>query len=323
MPPTRQKSIFDPSPTALRLLVWGNLCVMTAFILGTFARFGANAGAGTGWGLTLALISTALIYLYKTRATTLTQDANTISNINTFLIRAGFFIVLLVGLGDALISFLRVEGFLSAFIGKDLEQNLGRSHFRGPYVHIPLIIIAIITATRTRTLGFHWLALLIVIAELLIVLFRFIFSYEQAFLSDLVRFWYGALFLFASAFTLLEEGHVRVDVLYASFTTRTKSVINAYGSLCLGIPLCWTILYLGMGQKTAIIMGPLLNFETSQAGFGLYVKYLMAGFLLVFAVSMMLQFSAYLMSATADYLDPDSADIRTDKADAIKLKGTA
>lgn len=36
-------------------------------------------------------------------------------------------------------------------------------------------------------------------------------------MADLVRFWYAALFLFASAYTLLEEGHVRVDVFYAGF----------------------------------------------------------------------------------------------------------
>ena len=63
-----------------------------------------------------------------------------------------------------------------------------------------------------------------VAAELLIVISRFIFSYEQAFMADLVRFWYGALFLFASAYTLLEEGHVRVDVLYAAFKDRNNFV---------------------------------------------------------------------------------------------------
>ena len=68
---------------------------------------------------------------------------------------------------------------------------------------------------RAKTLGFPWLALLIVVAELAIVITRFVFSYEQAFMGDLVRFWYAALFLFASAYTLYEEGHVRVDVFYA------------------------------------------------------------------------------------------------------------
>ena len=68
--------------------------------------------------------------------------------------------------------------------------------------------LSLIIAYFTRTLGFIWLALLIVVAELQIVVARFVFSYEQAFMADLVRFWYGAMFLFASAYTLLAEGHV-------------------------------------------------------------------------------------------------------------------
>ena len=80
---------------------------------------------------------------------------------------------------------------------------------------MPLIALGFLTSFFTRTLGFTWLALLIVAAELGIVISRFIFSYEQAFMGDLVRFWYAALFLFASAYTLLDEGHVRVDVFYA------------------------------------------------------------------------------------------------------------
>ncbi len=46
-----------------------------------------------------------------------------------------------------------------------------------------------------------WLAFLVVIAEFLIVIARFIYGYEQTFMGDLVRFWYAALFLFASAYT--------------------------------------------------------------------------------------------------------------------------
>ena len=52
--------------------------------------------------------------------------------------------------------------------------------------------------------------------------------------------------------------------------------------------------------KSAIIASPLINFEVSQSGFGMYVKYLMAGFLGVFAVTMMVQFVSYLFEAVAD-----------------------
>ena len=122
-------------------------------------------------------------------------------------------------------------------------------------------------------------------------------------MGDLVRFWYAALFLFASAYTLVEEGHVRVDVFYAGFTNKTKGFVNAVGTLFMGITLCWTILFVGMGSKASIIYSPLSNFEVSQSGFGLHVKYLMAGFLAVFAVTMLIQFVSYLMEAVADYLE--------------------
>ena len=52
--------------------------------------------------------------------------------------------------------------------------------------------------------------------------------------------------------------------------------------------------------KASVINSPLLNFEVSQSGFGMYVKYLMAGFLAVFAVTMMVQFAGYLLDAVAD-----------------------
>ncbi|MEM8652442.1 MAG: permease, partial [Pseudomonadota bacterium] len=83
----------------------------------------------------------------------------------------------------------RVEGLLPAIVGEELTKELGKSRFRGLYVHVPLMLISIVIGFFTRTLGFTWLTILIVAAELLIVITRFIFSYEQAFMADLVRFW--------------------------------------------------------------------------------------------------------------------------------------
>ena len=302
------------NPLFVRSLGWSNLWVMFAYLFNNFATFwgglpGASMYNGTVGLLQLllypAVIIMAVFWTLRRREVTLRQDSYTISDMNAFLIRAAFWAVVLVGCMDSLISFLRVEDMLSGLVGETMDKNLGRSQFRGPYVHIPLIIMGILLATRTKTLGFHWLALLIVIGELMIVVFRFIFSYEQAFMSDLVRFWYGALFLFASAHTLLEEGHVRVDILYAGLKEKSKGRINAIGTIFLGISLCWMIILTGMAQKTSIINSPLLNFETTQSGFGLYVKYMMAGFLGIFAISMMIQFVSYLMAAVADYRGED------------------
>ncbi len=294
-----------------RLFGWSVLAVLAAYLLNNYLTYwqdmpGARAFAsGDPMAIFQAAIyvgglALAFLYVARSKGTSLRDDSKRISDINAFLIRAAFWSVLIVGMTDMVISFLRVEDLLSSIVGADVAGDLGRSQWRGPYVHIPLIGLSIVIAAFSTTLGFPWLALLVVGAELLIVLCRFIFSYEQAFMADLVRFWYAALFLFASAYTLKEEGHVRVDVFYANFKPRTKGFVNAFGSVVFGIALCWVVLIVGMGGKSNIINSPLLSFETTQAGFGLYVKYLMAGFLAIFATSMMIQFVSYFLDAVAD-----------------------
>ena len=239
------------------------------------------------------------IHVSKTPNTTLTDDSDRYRKLVFYIIRFAFWSVFLVGLADTIISLLRVENFLLPLVGESLDDTLGLATKRGLYVHYPLIAISLVIAWFSRSLGFTWLAFLVVLAEFFIVLSRFIFSYEQAYMGDLVRFWYAALFLFASAYTLYDNGHVRVDVLYARFKPRKKAWVNAIGTMLLGLPLCWTILHYGMGTKQSSLISPIITFEVSQSGYGLYVKYLMAGFLIVFAVSMAIQFVSLFLSSCA------------------------
>lgn len=303
--------------TFSRVFGWGVLAVMAVFLInnvltfwydwpGVAPFFGWQSSgeiglqAGIQLGLYVAAIALTILYVRRTSGRLLRTDGQMATDFNRFLIRAAFWAVLLVGLSDATISFLRVEGMLAGIVGPEIESGLNRSTYRGMYVHVPMILLGILIGAVTHSLGFIWLALLVVAAELLIVFSRFIFSYEQAFMGDLVRFWYAALFLFSSAYTLLEDGHVRVDVVYASLSRRGKAVVNSMGAILLGMSLCWTILILGMWSQAAIINSPILVFETTQTGFGMYVKYLMAGFLGVFAVTMMIQFVATFFDARAD-----------------------
>ena len=224
------------------------------------------------------------------------RDEKMPNNISEIIVSAAFWSVLFVGLVDAFISFVRIEDFLPIIVGEDLALSLGKPSFRGMYVHFPLIAVGIIIALLRRRIDFIWLALMIVLGELLIVIARFIFSYEQAFMGDLVRFWYAALFLFSSAYTLVHDGHVRVDIIYAAFSEKRKAHTNIYGSLIFGIPLCWVILIRGLWNESSPFNLALLNFEVTQQGFGMYVKYLMSGFLVIFALSMLFQFANFIIS---------------------------
>ena len=237
----------------------------------------------------------AMMHVSRLRYESYENLADRVSHWAATCIKAAFWMVLLVGMIDMLVSFLRIESLLAPIVGDDITMELGKPQFRGAYVHLPLMLLACVIALRSKGLGFIWLTLLVVVAEFLIVITRFVFSYEQAFMGDLVRFWYAALFLFASAHTLLIEGHIRVDVAYTHFKDRTKSWVNVFGVILLGLPLCFAILTLGMWDKTSSINSPLLSVEVSQSGYGMYVKYIMVGFLAIFAFSMIIQFSSYLL----------------------------
>jgi TRAP-type mannitol/chloroaromatic compound transport system permease small subunit len=234
-------------------------------------------------------------------------DASWMDEMSAYIVRLSFWAVLLVGITDAALSFLRVEGFHTVLFGAAGGAAIALPSERGLFVHIPLIIVSGIIALRDKSVSLVWLTLLVVVAEFMIVVARFIYGYEQTFMGDLVRFWYAALFLFASAYTLKEDAHVRVDVFYASFKRRTRSILNVIGTVFFGIPLCWLILMRGLWGKSSLINSPMMNFETSMSGFGMYVKYLMAEFLVVFALSMLFQFTAYLFNSLAD-IEEDVAD---------------
>ena len=54
-------------------------------------------------------------------------------------------------------------------------------------------------------------------------------------------------------------------------------------------------------SKQSIVNSPVLNFEVSQTGTaGMYIKYQMAIFLLIFAITMQIQFVSYFFEGVAD-----------------------
>lgn len=308
LPPTRGTQF-------LRVFAWFMVTATFAFLLNNYLSFwrdwpgvmalfggeGATALAAVQLLLYAAALAGAVAWVLRTPDRALRADGAAMSRLVKFLVRFAFFAVLLVGLGDAAVSVTRIEGLLPDLIGADLAKTWDYNNARAPQLHLPLVGVALVLALILPTLGFHWLTVLVVLAELSIVITRFVFSYEQAYQGDLVRFWYGALFLFASAYTLVEDGHVRVDVVYAGLSKRGQGMVNSVGCILMGILFCWVILYLGMANKASVINAPLLALEVTQAGFGMYVKYMMAGFLAVFGVTMMIQFSAYLLESVADW----------------------
>ena len=318
----------EDSGLIVRLLGWNILAFLFALLINNILSVGFDfpgllsifSGFSTQNVFQLAIylssfIAVSYIAVFR-RSVTLREDSHTIHKLNLFLIRGFFWSVLLIGVVDVAIAFLRVEKILIMFASERVISLLNKPMFVGAYIHVPIFIFSFLLAGVTRTLGFVWLALLIVLAELLIVITRFVFSYEQPFMADLVRYWYAALFLFASAFTLYDEGHVRVDIVYAGLIDRTKGFLNAIGCVFLGLSTSLAIVVIAFNGKYSIINKPVMSFEVSQTGtVGMFIKYQLALFLGIFGITMAVQFVSYLLESVADYRgDPGKRQVNQETA---------
>ena len=300
--------------TYYRIFGWSLLSFIIAFLIDNILIVGFEFPGPFSIINNFSLLSFVEIAIYmiiflftvmvvlKNESISLRKEAELLHVINVYLIRSCFWVIFLVGLVDITIAFFRVEKVFEVFFNKEFSSNFTRPIFVGTFIHIPLILVGFILGKFTKTLGFHWLSLLIVISELLIVIARFIFSYEQTFMGDLVRYWYAGLFLFASAYTLYEEGHVRVDIFYQGLQNKTKGLVNSVGSIVLGVSTSMTIIFIGFNGKRSIINSPILNFEITQQGsVGMFIKYHLAMFLGVFGITMLIQFISYFFESLADY----------------------
>ena len=289
-----------------RFVGWSFVTFLTAFMINNILNLSLNLPFALDFFLKGNVFSLIPILIYFLAfflsfyisiifsKKSLCWDSKTLHKFNLYFIRSCFWAVFLIGIVDVFIAFIRVEEISNIIFNDFIVRALKKPSFVCTYIHIPLVLLSFFIGYFSRTLGFTWLALMIVCAELLIVITRFVFSYEQSFMGDLVRYWYAALFLFASAYTLFEDGHVRVDVFYTNLKAKTKSFVNSIGSVFLGISTCLAILFVGFNGKQSIINSPILNFEITQTGsVGMFVKYQLAAFLGIFAISMLIQFVSY------------------------------
>ncbi len=97
----------------------------------------------------------------------------------------------------------------------------------------------------SNTLGrvVMWLAVLLVLVQFAVVLLRYGFSTSLIQMQEGVIYLHATLFMLGIAYTMLHEGHVRVDILYAGWSARRRAAVDLAGVLLAVIPFCLLVLW--------------------------------------------------------------------------------
>jgi TRAP-type mannitol/chloroaromatic compound transport system permease small subunit len=73
---------------------------------------------------------------------------------------------------------------------------------------------------------------------MLIVILRYGFNLGAIYMQESLVWFHSAIFLLGSAYTLQQNEHVRVDILYRSFSQKKQDWINIMGILIFVFPVC-------------------------------------------------------------------------------------
>ena len=130
-----------------------------------------------------------------------------------------------------------------------------------------------------------WLTIVMVLVQALVVLLRYVFAIGFIPLQESIWFMHGLVFLPGAGFTLLKNGHVRVDIYYREAAVETRALIDLIGCVVFLLPFC---------ALTFVLASPYVAtswavLERSREVGGLPGIFLLKSVLLVFAVLLGLQ----------------------------------
>ena len=79
------------------------------------------------------------------------------------------------------------------------------------------------TVNRAVGSAVRWLALVMVLVQFGIVLARYVYGVSSIAVNESVLYMHATLFMLGAGYTLLVDGHVRVDIFHARLPERGKA----------------------------------------------------------------------------------------------------
>jgi TRAP-type mannitol/chloroaromatic compound transport system permease small subunit len=133
-----------------------------------------------------------------------------------------------------------------------------------------------------------WLTLFMVLTQMAVVVLRYVFGVGWIALQESIVYMHATVFLTAAGYTLLHDGHVRIDIFYLSASERGKATVNLLGAVFLLLPMATTIFWIAWpyaANSWSILEG-------SPEGSGIPAVFLLKSVILVYAVLLGLQGTA-------------------------------
>ncbi len=153
------------------------------------------------------------------------------------------------------------------------------------------LVLAIERLNEAVGRAVSWLTLLLVFTTCIVAVLRYGFSMGWVWMQELYVWTHAVVFLTASGYTLLHEGHVRIDVLYGPASLATKAWVNILGTLLFLFPMVGLIAYMAYSY-VALSWSRL---EGSQEAGGLPGLFLLKSTILVFVALLALQGLALIL----------------------------
>jgi TRAP-type mannitol/chloroaromatic compound transport system permease small subunit len=136
-----------------------------------------------------------------------------------------------------------------------------------------------------------WLTVVMVINVFIVVVLRYTLSVGWIWMQELYVWTHGTVFLLGAGYTLLHEGHVRIDLIYREASRRYKAVVNILGCIFLGAPL----IYLIFDRSLPMVARSWETLEKSAEAGGMPGLFVFKSVVVLFAVLFGLQLLALFL----------------------------
>jgi len=149
---------------------------------------------------------------------------------------------------------------------------------------------------------FSWLTLTMVIVMAAIVVLRYVFQIGSIALQESIIYINALIFTFGVAYTLKEQGHVRVDIFYSRINEKKRAWVDVFGSLFFLVPSTCFIIWISWDY---VAVSWRIR-EGSAESSGLPFVYLLKAVILVIPALLLLQGISEIMKSSSVIKRQDS-----------------